>query len=74
VRRYLEAGRFVATEISTRTKGWPLRAFDHHHRETPVLHRNVDEEGLRRPRSLPRGSCREKRREVVYICGKLEQT
>ncbi|OPY01330.1 MAG: Ribosome-binding ATPase YchF [Syntrophorhabdus sp. PtaB.Bin047] len=74
VRRYLEAGRFVATDDFDENERLALRAFDLITAKPLFYIANVDEEGLSAsPQPAIEAAAAKKGREVVYICGKLEQ-
>ncbi len=75
VRRYLEAGRFVATDDFDENERQALRAFDLITTKPLFYIANVDEEGLSaspQP-AIEEAAAAKRGREVVYICGKLEQ-
>lgn len=74
VRRYLEAGRFVTTGDFDESERQALRSFDLITTKPLFYIANVDEEGLAvAPQPAIEEAAAKRGREVVYICGKLEQ-
>ncbi len=74
VRRYLEAGRFVAMDDFDGNEKQILRTFDLITTKPLFYIANVDEEGLVNiPHPAIEEAAAKRGREVVYICGKLEQ-
>ncbi len=74
VRRYLEAGRFVTTDDFDESEKQALSSFDLITTKPLFYIANVDEEGLAvSPQPAIEEAAAKRGREVVYICGKLEQ-
>jgi hypothetical protein len=74
VRRYLDAGRFVVMDDFDDTETQVLRTFNLITTKPLFYIANVDEEGLAEmPQPEFEEAARKRGREVVYICGKLEQ-
>lgn len=74
VKRYLDAGRFVAMEDFDETEQHVVQGFDLIATKQLFYIANVDE-GALADVPLPRieDAANERNRQVVYICGKLEQ-
>lgn len=74
VRRYLEAGRFVSENDFDDNEWQVVRTFDLITTKPLFYIANVDEEGLSGiPQPPVEEAAKKNGREVVYICGKLEE-
>jgi len=74
VKRYLDAGRFVAMEDFDETEKHVIYGFDLITTKPLFYIANVDEDTLAGiPLPKIEDAAKERNREVVYICGKLEQ-
>ncbi len=74
VRRYLEAGRFVAMDDFDENERQVVRTFGLIAAKPLFYIANVDEDGITRvPMANVENAAEKNGREVVYICGKLEE-
>ena len=74
VRRYLEAGRFVAMDDFDENEKQVVRTFGLIATKPLFYIANVDEDGITRvPMANVEDAAKRNGREVVYICGKLEE-
>ncbi len=74
VKRYLEAGRFVPVDDFDENEVQVLKSFDLITTKPLFYIANIDEDSLAKiPLPHVEDAARKRGREVVYICGKLEQ-